>query len=68
MKGCDLKMADVKRRGRPPKVKNEDVELKNEGAKQIKMDEQISIEQPYKRMQDIFNQYFTNGKTEAEWG
>ena len=50
-------MADVKRRGRPPKVKNEDVELKNEGTKQIKMDEQFSIEQPYKRMQDIFNQY-----------
>ena len=63
MKGCDLKMADVKRRGRPPKVKNEDVELKNEGAKQIKMDEQISIEQPYKRMQDIFNQYSSRNFT-----
>ena len=50
-------MAEAKKRGRPPKIKNEDVELKNEGVKQIKMDEKISIDQPYRRMQEIFTKY-----------
>ena len=50
-------MAEVKKRGRPPKKKDELVELKNENTKEIKMEQQISIEQPYNRMREIFTRF-----------
>ena len=49
-------MAEVKKRGRPPKTKNEEVEAKNENVKEIKM-EHVSVEQPYNRMRDIFTRF-----------
>ena len=50
-------MAEVKKRGRPPKVKDELIESKNENTKEIKMEQRISVEEPYNRMKEIFTKF-----------
>ena len=52
-------MAEEKKRGRPPKKKDDEIELKNEKKESIKMEEHISIVQPYDRMRQIFSKYST---------
>ena len=52
-------MAEAKKRGRPPKKKDDEIELKNEKKESIKMEEHISIVQPYDRMRQIFSKYST---------